>query len=101
MTRPPAHGYSQYGSGEPLTDSGVHRFNLGTQVRLWMHDGTYIDCGLLEIRDVTTWDDVVLLVTKVLPIVVLGPRRHAFAAGVILRAECTSDPAPDAPPVAY
>lgn len=94
MSRPPTHGYQQYGSGDPLTDSGVHRFAMGTQVRLWKHGGEHIDCGLLDIQDVSTWTDVVLLVTKVMPIVVLGPRRHAFAAGVILHAEVISDPNP-------
>jgi hypothetical protein len=87
--------YQQYGSGgDPLTDSGVHRFAMGTKVRLWLHGGEHVDCGLVDIQDVSTWTDVVLLVTKVMPIVVTGPRRHAFAAGVVLRAECISDPDP-------
>ncbi len=95
MNRLPAHEYGvPYSTGSPLTDSGVHRFNLGTQVRLHLHHGAYIDCGLLDIDGVSTWDDLRLLVTKVMPIAVLGPRRHAFAAGVVLRAECISDPDP-------
>ena len=94
MTRPAAHSYQQYGGGDPLTDSAVHRFNLGTQVRLHLHGGAYIDCGLLDLDTVATWSDLVLLVTKVMPIVILGPRRHAFAAGVVLRAECITDPDP-------
>jgi hypothetical protein len=98
MTRPAAHSYGdRFSTGhDPLTDSGVHRFAMGTQVRLHLHNGGYVDCGLLDIDTVSTWNDLVLLVTKVMPVVVLGPRRHAFASGVVLHVECISDPDPAA-----
>jgi hypothetical protein len=98
MTRPPAHGYGQYGARDPLTDSGVHRFAMGTQVRLHLHGGEHVDCGLLDIQGASTWAEVEFLVAKVQPVIVTGPRRHVFAAGVVLRAECISDPDPAAKP---
>lgn len=96
MTGPTAYSYdNRFSTGQaPLTDSGVHRFAMGTQVRLYLHGGYFVDCGLLDIDSVATWTDLQLLVQKVLPITVLGPRRHAFAAGVVLHIECLSDPNP-------
>lgn len=96
MTRPTRHAY-RTGAADPLTDSAVHRFAMGTQVRLHLHGGTYVDCGLLDISGAATWRDLVEMVQRGIPIEVLGPRRHGFGGGVVLRVECTSDPLPPAP----
>ncbi len=101
MTRPPAHlrkvpvpllGMSdnlREGSA-PMTDSGIHRLGLGTQVRLHSAHGA-VDCGLLDIANVSTWSDLVDRVQRGWPVEVTGPQRNVFAPGAVLRAECLSD----------
>lgn len=83
-------------TADELTDSGIHRWALGTQVRLHVYEG-YVDCGLLDVTGVTTWAELAQLVTQCRAIEVTGPRRHAFAGGVVLRVECLSDPMPGQP----
>lgn len=77
---------------DPLTDSAAHRLGLGTQVRLYLYGGGYVDCGLLAIREVTTWDDLVDRLVRAMPIEVLAARRRIFGGGAILWAEVISDP---------
>ncbi len=74
----------------PLTDSGIHRLGLGTQVRLHSAVGS-VDCGLLDIANVSTWADLADRVARGWPIEVTGPIRNAFAPGTVLRAECLTD----------
>lgn len=74
---------------DPLTDSGIHRLMLGTQVRLHLYGGAVVECGLLEIRDVTNWDDLVGRVLRGMPIEVRGERRAVIGAGATMWAEVT------------
>jgi hypothetical protein len=77
---------------DPLTDSGIHRLGLGTQVRLYLYGGTFVDCGLLDIRDVSNWDDLEARIVRGMPISVRGARRRILGAGSVMWAEAISDP---------
>ena len=81
---------------DPLTDSAAHRLGLGTMVRLHLYK-EYVDCGLLAIRDVTTWYDLISRVANNAAIEVMAPRRRVFSGGVILWAEVLSDALEDEP----
>ncbi len=83
-----------------LTDSGIHRWALGTQVRLHIHGGKHVDCSLLDIAKVTTWVDLASYIERCAPLEVLAPRRYAFGPGVVLWAEVISDPVPGEHPAA-
>lgn len=76
---------------DPLTDSGVHRMMLGTRVTLHTYKDQ-IEVGLTAIKDVATWNDLAERITHGLPIEVMASRRRAFAGGVVLWAEVSSDP---------
>jgi hypothetical protein len=77
---------------DPLTDSAIHRLGLGTQVRLHLYGGDSVDCGLLDIRDVTNWDDLEARIVRGMALSVRGARRYVLAGGSIMWAEVTSDP---------
>lgn len=82
---------------DPLTDSASHRLGLGTRVRLHLYGETTVTVGLLAIRDITTWDDLVARVVNNLPIEVLASRRRVFSGSVVLWAEVLSDPIEETP----
>jgi hypothetical protein len=69
---------------------------LGTRVKLHLHNGTEVEVSLTAIRDVNTWTDLAERIQRVMPIEVFAARRRAFAAGVVLWAEVTSDELEDA-----
>lgn len=75
---------------DPLTDSAAHRLGLGTMVRLHLYRD-YVDCGLLAIRDVATWYDLISRVASQAAIEVMSPRRRVFSGGVVLWAEVLTD----------
>jgi len=81
---------------DPLTDSAAHRFGLGTQVRLHLYK-EHVDCGLLAIRDVSTWNDLISRIASNVAIEVMAPRRRVFSGGVVLWAEVLSDDLEDEP----
>jgi hypothetical protein len=96
MTFP--NGASHVRQIDPLTDSAAHRLGLGTQVRMYLYGGTFVDCGLLAIRDVTNWDDLVARLVRGMPIEVLASRRRILGGGAVMWAEVLSDPIEEAPP---
>ena len=81
---------------DPLTDSASHRLGLGTRVRLHLYR-EHVDCGLLAIRDVTTWYDLISRIASQAPIEVMAPRRMLFSGGVVLWAEVLSDDLEETP----
>ncbi len=81
-----------------LTDSGIHRWALGTQVRLHIHGGYHVDVSLLDIAKIATWVDLAGYIERCAPLEVVGPRRYAFGPGVVLWAEVISDPIPGVEP---
>jgi hypothetical protein len=82
---------------DPLTDSAAHRLGLGTQVRLHLYGETHVDCGLLAIRDVTNWDDLVARIVRGMNIEVLASRRRIFGGGAVMWAEVLTDAAEETP----
>lgn len=82
------------GQSESATDSGIFRWMIGTQVRLHLQLGAHIDCGLLDIARMATWEDLVATIQRCHPIEILAPRRYIFGPGVVMWAEVTSDPPP-------
>jgi hypothetical protein len=77
---------------DPLTDSAIHRLGLGTQVRLHLYGGDYVDCGLLDIRDVSNWDDLSARVVRAMAIEIRGGHRSILAGGAVMWADVISDP---------
>jgi hypothetical protein len=91
------HHYPDDYIPDPLTDSAAHRFGLGTLVKLHLYGGDSAIVGLLAIRDVSNWDDLVARVERGMVIEVLASRRRLFAAGAIMWAEVLSDPMEENP----
>lgn len=82
---------------DPITDSGIHRFMLGTRVMLHLHNGAEIEVGLTAIRDVISFTDLAERIVRGMPIEITMSRRRVFAGGVVLWAEVTSDPLEEPP----
>jgi hypothetical protein len=82
---------------DPLTDSAVHRLGLGTLVVLHTRQGEAVTVGLLAIRDVSNWADLVEAIIGCHPIEVLSSRRRIFVGGVVWWAEVLSDPLEQVP----
>ena len=88
MTRPARHLNQR-----ERADQGrrLEHLGLGTQVRLHSLRGE-LECGLLDIAGVATWNDLADRITGQLPIVVGGATPNAFAPGAVVRAELLEHP---------
>jgi hypothetical protein len=86
----PHHLSPRTSAPDPLTDSGVHRA-MGTRVRLHLPEGETVEVGLLDVRDVSTWSELSMLVARRMPIAVEGPTPRVFAGGVVMWAEKISE----------
>lgn len=80
---------------DPLTDSAIHRLGLGTQVRLHLYGGDHVDCGLLDIRDVSNWDDLEARIIRGMALSIRGGHRAVLGAGAVMWADVISDPPVD------
>lgn len=78
---------------DELSDSGVLRLATATRVRLHTYKGEPVEVSMGFIRGVTTWEDVAAKVMRCEPIELVGPHRMAFAGGVVLWADVSTDPA--------
>jgi hypothetical protein len=86
--RPAPDDTVEYARIPPLTDSGVHRLMVGTVVRVHLSQGPPVEVGLLTIRNVATWEDLVYMISEGRTLDVLGPPvRQVIAGWCIMRVE--------------
>lgn len=66
---------------------------LGTAVRVHCGNGQHVDVGLLTIRNVSTWADLVQMVTEGRTLEVLAPTPMVIVGWSVARVEILPDDA--------